>query len=81
MSMTNVQILANLVSGENFLPSLQTAVFPLSLPGLFSFLCGEEAGFLVSFPMKTLILPDQGPILITSFKLTYFFSKYGLIGH
>lgn len=70
MSMINVQILTNLVSGKNFLPGLQIAVFPLSLPVFFSSLHEEEAGFLVSFPIKTLILPNQGPILITSLMLT-----------
>lgn len=81
-----MDILVNLVLGENSLLGLLTAAF-LQCPYLdFSHPCiwrreVEKAGSLAFLSIKTLILSDSGPIPMISFNFSSFFSKYGHTGH
>ena len=73
------------VSGEASPPGLQTVAFSLC-PPMASSLCarGERISGLFPLPLKAPVLLDQGPSLMTSFKLTFLheaiISKYSCIG-
>lgn len=78
-----IKVLTNFISGEKSLPGLQMAalllwpymIFPLCACGEW-----ERANSLMSPLIRSLILSDQDPILMTSFNLDYFLkssiSKY-----
>lgn len=66
-----VQDLAYSISGENSLPSLQTLPCPyIAVLGVCSW--GGRDSSLLSLLIRTLILLDQGLILMTSFNLNSF---------
>lgn len=64
-------MLENLVSGENYLAGLQIIASSLCPHLAFSLCPMDRERALVSLLIRTPVLPDQGPTLMTLVNLNY----------